>query len=134
MANFETVYIGQLRTQSTHLASGTQIITDAPVDNFGKGEAFSPTDLVCVSLATCIITTVGIWAQKEKLDFSGTKLDITKTMNPSPRKIAKIGIVVHVSNKELSNEQKERFEHIAYHCPVALSLNPEVVQELTFVY
>lgn len=132
MANFETVYLGALRTENTHLASGTKIITDAPVDNHGKGEAFSPTDLTCISLATCIITTVGIWAQKEGIDFVGTRLEVTKTMQASPRKIAKIGIMIHVANKNLTEEQKQRFEHIAHHCPVALSLHPEVEKELVF--
>ncbi len=132
MPNFETIYVGQLRCQNTHLASGTQILTDAPVDNHGKGEAFSPTDLVCVALGTCIMTTIGIWAQNEALPLEGTRLAITKTMHLSPRKIAKIGITIHVANKVLTEEQKARMVHIAHACPVAKSLHPEVEQDIVF--
>jgi uncharacterized OsmC-like protein len=132
MPNFESVYLGQLRTQNTHLASGTQILTDAPVDNHGRGEAFSPTDLVCVALGTCIITTIGIWAQNESISIEGTKLEIVKIMQASPRKITKIGIHIQVSNKHLGEEQKQRMVHIAHNCPVAKSLNTDVEQEIVF--
>ena len=132
MANFETVYLGELRTQSTHLASGTQILTDAPVDNHGRGEAFSPTDLVCVALGTCIITTIGIWAQQENISLEGTRLEITKTMTGSPRKIAQADIIIHVANKHLTDEHKQQMEHIAHACPVARSLHPDLVQNIEF--
>jgi putative redox protein len=102
------------------------------VDNHGKGEAFSPTDLVCVALANCIITTIGIWANQENIDLKGTHLEITKTMQTSPRKIAEAGIVIYVSNKALTAEQKQRMEHIAHACPVAKSLHPDLLQNVRF--
>lgn len=134
MGHFTIHYQGQLRSEATHNASGTTILTDAPVDNHGRGEAFSPTDLVCTALATCIITTIGIWAQKEQLNFEGTRLEVKKTMQATPRKIAMIEIEIHVSNKQLNAEQKAKIENIAHNCPVALSLHPDVKQQITFVY
>ena len=134
MGNFAISYLGQLRCEATHLASGTKILTDAPVDNHGRGEAFSPTDLVCTSLATCIITTIGIWANKESLDFTGTTLDVTKIMQASPRKIAKIDITINISHKNLTDIQKIKLEEIAHQCPVAISLNPDIVQKIEFLY
>jgi putative redox protein len=134
MANFTVTYQGQLRTQATHIASGTQILTDAPVDNHGRGEAFSPTDLVCIALATCIITTVDIWAEREQLDLTDTTLDITKTMQASPRLIAQIDITMNFKNKNLTDEQKQKIEHIAHTCPVAKSLHPDLKQNININY
>jgi len=134
MANFTVNYLGQLRTQATHIASGTQILTDAPVDNHGRGEAFSPTDLVCVALATCIITTIGIWAEREMLDLASTTIDISKTMQSSPRQIAQIDISLNFKNKNLTDEQKQKIEHITHTCPVARSLHPDLKQNIIFNY
>jgi putative redox protein len=134
MAQFHIHYQGQLRTQATHLASGTQILTDAPVDNHGRGEAFSPTDLACVALATCIITTIGIWAEKEHIDLKDTKLEVAKVMQAAPRLIAQIDIDIHVSNKSLNSEQKAKMEDLAHNCPVAKSLHPDLKQHIVFHY
>ncbi len=134
MANFTSIYKGQLRTEATHIASGTTIITDAPVDNHGRGEAFSPTDLVCAALASCMMTIMGILADREGIDLVGTTMDITKTMSASPRKIAQIDVVMHISNKHLTDDQKLKLERAAHTCPVALSLHPDVVQKMEFVY
>lgn len=127
-------YLGDLRTESTHLKSGKNYITDAPVDNNGKGEAFSPTDLASTSLGNCAITIMGIAAGKEEIDFAGTELKITKIMSAEPpRKIAKIIVEFDMkSNVVLSEDQQKRYERLAHSCPVALSLHPDLVQEMIF--
>ena len=130
----KVVYTGDLRTTATHLRSGSTIDTDAPIDNQGKGERFSPTDLVCVALATCMITTIGIWAEREQLDLTGTTLDVKKTMQASPRQIAQIDITLNFTNKNLTDEEKQKIEHIAHTCPVARSLHPDVKQHIVFNY
>jgi len=127
-------YLGDLRTESTHLKSGKTYITDAPVDNNGKGEAFSPTDLASTSLGNCAITIMGISAGKEGIDFAGTELKITKIMSAEPpRKIAKIIVEFDMkSNVVLTEDQQKRYERLAHSCPVALSLHPDLVQEMIF--
>ncbi len=127
-------YLGDLRTESTHLKSGKTYITDAPVDNNGKGEAFSPTDLASTSLGNCAITIMGIAAGKEEIDFAGTELKITKIMSAEPpRKIAKIIVEFDMkSNVVLTEDQQKRYERLAHSCPVALSLHPDLVQEMIF--
>lgn len=134
MGNFNITYLGQLRCEATHNASGTKILTDAPLDNHGRGEAFSPTDLVCTALATCVITTIGIWAGKENIDLIGTTIDVTKTMQSVPRKIARIDLVLNVMNHSLTDTQKSKMEEIAFNCPVAISLHPDIVQNMEFKY
>ncbi|MES2795566.1 MAG: OsmC family protein [Bacteroidota bacterium] len=130
MATYKTNYIGGLRAESTHLQSGIIILTDAPTDNMGKGEAFSPTDLVATALGTCIITTMSIFGQKEGIDFTGSALTGTKIMTQEgPRKIARIEIEIELkTNIELEQPQKEKYERIAATCPVAQSLSPELEQ------
>ncbi len=134
MATISSIYQGQLRIQSTHLGSGNQIITDAPLDNHGRGEAFSPTDLVCAALGSCMMTIMGILADREGIDLIGTKIDITKTMSVAPRKIAQIDVMMHISNKNLTDDQKLKLERAAHTCPVALSLHPDVIQKMEFIY
>ena len=95
MATVETIYLGGLRTEATHVQSGTKILTDAPTDNHGKGEAFSPTDLVATALGSCMMTIMGIAAQTHGIDIDGTKLHITKIMSASPRRIGEIVVEVH---------------------------------------
>ena len=94
MTTVTTIYQGSLRCQATHLQSGTGLITDAPSDNNGKGESFSPTDLVATALGTCIMTIMGIYAQKNNISLEGLKMDITKPMTDNPRRIGKIDIVL----------------------------------------
>ncbi|MBS1744445.1 MAG: OsmC family protein [Bacteroidetes bacterium] len=121
------VYKGDLRCECTHLQSGTVIETDAPTDNRGKGERFSPTDTLCVSLATCMITTMGIRAADMKLDLSGTKIDITKHMLSDPRRIGKIEISLQLP--ATVTEEKDRFllQKIGDNCPVMKSLHPDLL-------
>jgi uncharacterized OsmC-like protein len=132
MAGFETIYTGELRTQNTHLQSGNSIITDAPTDNQGKGEAFSPTDLCALSLANCIITTMGIYAQNHGYHIEGTKALTTKHMANDPRRISKIEIALTIHLKESDNEHaKEGLLRIVKSCPVARSLHPDIHQDVT---
>ena len=130
MATYKTDYIGGLRAESTHLQSNTKILTDAPTDNMGKGEAFSPTDLVATALGTCIITTMGIFGQREGISFDGSEITGTKIMtHEGPRKIARIELQISLqSNINLDSEQKAKYERIANTCPVAKSLHPDLEQ------
>lgn len=125
-------YLGDLRTQDTHQLSGTRIITDAPPDNNGKGEAFSPTDLVCAALASCMMTIMGILAQRENIDLKGMKYDITKIMASNPRKIAEIQINFFHPSLAANDAQKEKLKRAAMTCPVALSLAESLKQTVTF--
>ena len=132
MAGFETIYTGELRTQNTHLQSGNSIITDAPTDNQGKGEAFSPTDLCALSLANCIITTMGIYAQNHGYHIEGTKAFTTKHMANDPRRISRIEIALTIYLKESDDEHaKEGLLRIVKSCPVARSLHPDIHQDVT---
>lgn len=134
MATYKAQYTGELRNEVVHLQSGTQIITDAPTDNMGKGEAFSPTDLVAVALGTCIVTTMAIFGLKENIVFEKSSFEGTKIMTQEgPRKIEKLLVAIKVaSNPALSQEQKEKYERVAHTCPVARSLHPDLVQEVNF--
>lgn len=133
MATVETQYLGGLRTQATHLQSGNEIITDAPVDNNGKGEAFSPTDLVAAALASCMMTIMGIEAQKMGIEFTAIHAATTKVMKANPRKIAAIKISFSQLQSNGSQEQIAMLKKAALSCPVALSLDPEIRQEVEFV-
>lgn len=132
MATVKAKYLGNLRVECTHLQSGTKIITDAPVDNHGKGEAFSPTDLCSTSVAACAMTIMGIYAQEKGLDITGTEIEITKTMSANPRRIASIDIIYHMPATEFSDKDKAVLERVAHTCPVHLSLHPEVKQNFVF--
>jgi putative redox protein len=127
-------YEGQLRTEATHVASGTIIQTDAPVDNHGRGEAFSPTDLVGTALGTCILTTMAIVAERHQLDLKGSTVSVKKTMSQdAPRRIAQLDVDLQLP-ASLSEADRTLLERVAHTCPVALSLNPEIRQEVRFVY
>jgi putative redox protein len=132
MASMKGEYLGGLRTQDEHLLSGNKIITDAPPDNNGKGEAFSPSDLVCAALSSCMMTMMGILANREGIDLSGLKSEITKIMNPSPRKIAEIQITFSHPSLQASDVQKQKLRNAAHTCPVALSLSDEIKQTVVF--
>lgn len=132
MATVKAKYLGNLRVECTHLQSGTKIITDAPVDNHGKGEAFSPTDLCSTSVAACAMTIMGIYAQEKGLDITGTEIEITKTMSANPRRIASIDVIFHMPAREFSDKDKAVLERVAHTCPVHLSLHPEVKQNFVF--
>jgi putative redox protein len=127
-------YIGELRCQATHGPSSVQLITDAPTDNLGKGESFSPTDLVVTALATCIITTAGIAAQREQIHLDGTKIYAEKHMSTdAPRRISKILIRIDVT-RGVPSFFREKLEAIANTCPVKKSLHPDVVVSTEFHY
>ena len=134
MPTVKTTYLGDLRTNSTHLQSGNQLITDAPTDNMGKGEAFSPTDLLATATGTCILTTMAIVAQRDGIELSDSEVEVTKIMTQTPpRRVARLEINLKMrSNVVLSNEQINKLENTAHKCPVALSLHPDVEQVLTF--
>ena len=121
------IYKGTLRCQATHLQSGSIIETDAPTDNRGKGERFSPTDLLCVSLATCIITTMGIKASDMDIDLTNTMVDITKHMLAEPRRVGKIEVNLRFE-KTLILEEKDKtiLERMGNNCPVTKSLHPDM--------
>ena len=128
------IYTGGFRTELTHIQSGSIIENDAPTDNFGKGERFSPTDMLASSLGTCIITTMAIRAKDLNINFEGTTIDVTKVMSKdAPRRVAEIILVFHFTqNFNATDEQKAMLERIAHHCPVGLSLHPDVKIDCTF--
>ena len=132
MATIKTKYQGNLRTFSTHLESGNEIITDAPKDNHGKGEAFSPTDLVSAALGACMLSIMGIAAKTHDIDFNNVTLETTKIMASDPRRIAEISIEFNFNGKEYSDHQKLILERSARTCPVAMSLHPDLKQSVVF--
>lgn len=134
MTTLTSVYQGDLRTESTHTRSGNKVITDAPVDNNGKGEAFSPTDLVCTALSTCMLTTMAIWAEREGIDLKGMHAAVIKVMASNPRKIAEIQVKLSKPNLVATPAQKDRLKEIAHACPVALSLHDTVKQTIQFEF
>ena len=127
----KVTYIGDLRTTSVHLQSGTEILSDAPKDNHGKGEAFSPTDLVANSLATCMVSIMGIKSRDLNFDLTDSTVEVTKIMQAEPRKIAKI---IAVFNMSVAVDEKAKLilERAAMTCPVLLSLHPDIEKEVTF--
>ena len=125
-------YEGQLRTSSTHLKSENVVITDAPPDNNGKGEAFSPTDLVCSALGSCMMTLMGILANRDNIALEGMTWTVVKVMAANPRKIAEVHITFTHPNLQATDIQKEKLRRAALTCPVALSLHESVKQNVTF--
>ena len=130
--SIENRYLGELRTQSTHLKSSDTIITDAPVDNNGKGNAFSPTDLVASALCSCMTTVMGICAEKNNFELPGSTAYVTKIMESHPRRISKIIIQINFDNNNLSDQQTEKLVAVAKGCPVAQSLSSDLIQEVNF--
>ena len=134
MPTVKTSYLGDLRTNSTHLQSKNQLITDAPTDNMGKGEAFSPTDLLATATGTCILTTMAIVAQRDGIELLNSEAEVTKIMTQTPpRRIARLEINLKMkANVVLNDEQIKKLENTAHKCPVSLSLHPDVEQVLMF--
>ncbi|OFY99870.1 MAG: osmotically inducible protein OsmC [Bacteroidetes bacterium RIFCSPLOWO2_12_FULL_31_6] len=132
MATSRITYQGNLRTEAVHIKSGTKIITDAPIDNQGKGEAFSPTDLVATALGSCMLTIIGIKARDKNIDIAGTTVTITKIMSSEPRKISEIVVEFNFEGKTYTEKEKKIIMNCAKSCPVALSLDPAIKQSLTF--
>ena len=130
--SIENKYVGELRTESTHLKSSNVIITDAPTDNNGKGNAFSPTDLVASALCSCMTTVMGICANKNQFDLPNSTAHVTKVMSSHPRRISKIIIEINFDKNNLSEQNVEKLIAVAKGCPVAQSLSTDLIQEVRF--
>jgi putative redox protein len=128
------IYKGNLRTEATHLKSGQTVISDAPVDNNGKGEAFSPTDLLSTSLGMCMLTIMGIAAQKHEIGIGKIEVSIGKHMGTEPRRVVKIDVTFTIEDIDLGEKQRKILENAALTCPVAKSLSPEIIQNVAFNY
>ena len=133
MSTSKIIYKNNLRTEAQHIASGQKIITDAPVDNNGKGEAFSPTDLVATALASCMITIMAIAAEKNGIKILETSASVKKIMGTNPRTISEIIIEITMS-KNLALKDRKRLEKAALACPVHKSLHPDINKKITFSY
>ncbi len=132
MPTISARYLGDLRVECTHNQSGTTIITDAPVDNNGKGEAFSPTDLCATALGTCAMTIMGIYCKNHGVDMTGVRMEINKSMSANPRRIGKLEIIFDMTARAYSEKEKSVLERAAHTCPVHLSLHPDVEQVFSF--
>ena len=126
-------YKGELRTEAVHLKSGKTIITDAPIDNQGKGEAFSPTDLVATALGSCMITIMGIVAEREGIILNGTTAEVEKVMATSPRRIGEVKIKIKFIQK-LNRDERDKLEKAAKTCPVSGSLSENLKEKVKFIY
>lgn len=131
MATSEVIYMGELSCKAKHLQSNSIILTDAPTDNQGKGAAFSPTDLLATSLANCMLTIMGIEANKHKVNIDGAKALVTKTMGTEPRRVTKIEVVVSVPDRNLTERQKTALTEAGINCPVAKSLHADLIQDIS---
>ena len=129
----KVTYEGRLRTKARHIQSGNSIVTDAPVDNQGKGEAFSPTDLVATALASCMLTIMGIVAERNSIELKGTTAEVEKIMGTMPRKISEIKIKI-LFNKSFDKKTKRKLESAALACPVCNSLNKNLEESIKFIY
>lgn len=134
MTKMSTTYLGNLRTEITHLQSGEKIITDAPIDNKGKGEYFSPTDMFSSSLASCMLTIIGISAQEHGFSIDGTYVNTEKIMASNPRRVAELILDVYLPSDEYSPKERRLIESAAKTCPVANSISPDIIKRITFHY
>jgi putative redox protein len=134
--DIDIVYEGDLHCRATHRPSGTTMVTDAPVDNGGKGESFSPTDLVATALGACLTTIMGIVAKRQNVDLTGTKVHVVKEMTNKPvRRIASLRVEIRIPNgSAIGSEDRVRLENGARACPVHQSLHPDVAMPIEFVY
>lgn len=127
-------YEGNLRTTMTHSYSGSQVITDAPLDNHGLAQAFSPTDIVASALASCMLTIMGIKARDMDVDITGTRAEVTKVMQQTPRKISRVVLHIHLPELPFDERTITILKNAARTCPVALSLHPDIEQDVTFYH
>jgi putative redox protein len=132
MATIETVYLGELRTEATHVRSDNKLITDAPVDNNGKGEAFSPSDLLATALGSCMLTIMGMAAREQEINMDGTTCSITKIMAADPRRVGETQITFNFPKANYSDKVKTVLQRAALTCPVAKSLHPDLLQNVSF--
>lgn len=133
MATIKNEYLGELRTRATHLKSGNSLITDAPIDNQGKGEAFSPSDLLATALGSCMLTIMGIAAREHQIDLEEVELETTKIMDENPRRVSRLDITFSFpKGQEYTDKEKKLLETAARTCPVFYSLHPEIEKNLQF--
>ena len=132
MATIQNVYLGDLRTEALHVKSAQSVMTDAPLDNQGKGETFSPTDLMAASLGACMLTIMGIRARDAGIDIEGVSLETTKIMSSKPRRVSELRVEFKMPKREWSEEDKKLLENAALTCPVALSLSDDLQQVVHF--
>lgn len=131
----KVIYKGQLSTKATHLFSGSEIQTDAPIDNQGTGANFSPTDLTATSLASCMLTIIGITSGTHGFSIEGTEAEVTKKMGTDPRRIIEIEVIMHMKGQDnYTEKEKTIIENAARNCPVAKSLHPDIFQNITFIW
>ena len=133
MATALVSYLGNLRTSCEHLASGTKLLTDAPVDNQGKGEAFSPTDLVATSLASCMMTIMGIYCQTHEITFESCEATVEKHMGSGPRRIEKVVVNLDLNGNDWDEHTRKKVIMAGRTCPVALTLEGHVELEFNFI-
>ena len=134
MTTTEVVYLGELSTEATHTKSSSTLRTDAPTDNKGLGRTFSPNDLLVTSLASCMLTMMGIRAEESGWDISGSKTGVIKTMGSNPRRVAQIDVTLTIIDRGLTDAQRKILEKTAMGCPVATSLSDNLKQTVTFEY
>lgn len=134
MATIETTYLGELRTEATHVFSGNKVITDAPLDNKGKAESFSPSDLLTASLGSCMMTIMGIAAREHGINIDGTTCSLTKIMATDPRRVSEIKVELNFPAGNYTDKEKAILERSALTCPVAKSLHPDLLQNVVFNY
>jgi len=134
MDTARVIYLGGLRNEATHLRSGEVIVTDAPPDNKGRGEAFSPTDLLSTSLACCMMTLMGIAAQEKDIALTGLSARVVKHMASGPRRVSRIEVHLELDGAALGPRERTILEHAARTCPVALSLREDLEQDVRFTY
>ncbi len=134
MSEIRVSYNGQLRTTAEHVKSSHTLQTDAPTDNHGKGEAFSPTDLIAAAIATCMITSMAILAEKNDLQMGVVSSEVEKLMTPPPRRISQIRVDLRLTDHHLSETDKNLLESAALNCPVSRSLHPDVIVNVKFRY
>ncbi|MFI3322399.1 MAG: OsmC family protein [Rikenellaceae bacterium] len=134
MATLESKYLGELRTEVTHLQSGNKITTDAPLDNNGKGEFFSPTDMLVAALGSCMMTIIGITAKNHGFSVEGMKIESTKVMAANPRRVSEIEINIFMPKNEYNDREKRLIESSAKTCPVENSLHTDIKRIINFIY
>lgn len=133
METANIIYNGELRTTATHVRSGTVVETDAPLDNQGRAERFSPSDLVATALGSCMLTIMGIKARDKGWKLEGTKVSIVKIMGTEPRRITGVKVVFDFpAELQLEEKDQKMLEHVAHNCPVAKSVHPDILQDVVF--
>ena len=134
MAKISVDYEGELRTKSTHLQSGTTLLTDAPLDNNGKGASFSPTDLLATAYTSCMLTIIGIYCQNNKLTFQHGGGSVEKIMTDKPRRVECLKIKMDLSGNNWDSKTRKKIEVAALNCPVAKSVSTEIKIDIQFTY